>query len=46
MLVVHFVLKAFRVYIEGKHIRVMIDNTTAITTLAHRAEVTRHFVTI
>jgi len=35
MLAVHFALKAFRTHLEGKHVRVMIDNTTAVSTLAH-----------
>lgn len=35
MLAVHFALKAFHTYLEGKHVQVMIDNTTAVTTLAY-----------
>lgn len=36
MLVVFFVLKAFQAHLEGKtQVKVMIDNTTAVTTLAH-----------
>lgn len=35
MLAVHFALKAFLAHLEGKHVRVMIDNTTAVSTLAH-----------
>lgn len=35
MLAVHFALKAFRVYYEGTHVRVMIDCLTAFTTLEH-----------
>lgn len=35
MLAVHFALKAFRVYYDGKHVRVMIDYLTAFTTLEH-----------
>lgn len=30
-----FALKAFQVHLECKHVIVMIDNTTAVTTLAH-----------
>jgi len=35
MLAVLFALKAFRAHLDGKHVRVMIDNTTAVSTLAH-----------
>lgn len=35
MLAVHFALKALHAHLEGKHVRVMTDNTTAVTTLAH-----------
>ena len=35
ILAMHFAFKAFRTYLEGKYVRVMIDNTTAVTTLAH-----------
>ena len=35
MLAVLFVSKAFQVHLEGKYVRVMIDNITAVTALAH-----------
>ena len=35
MLAVHFALKVVHAHLQGKHVRVMIDNTTAVTTLAH-----------
>ena len=35
MLAVHFALEVFHAHLEGKHVRVMIDNTTAVTTLTH-----------
>ena len=35
MLAVHFAPKAFRAHREGKHVEVMIDNTTTVSTLAH-----------
>ena len=35
MLAVLFALKAFQVRLECQHVRVMIDNTTVVTTLAH-----------
>jgi len=34
LLAVHFALKVFRAHLEGKHVRVMIDNTTAVSSLA------------
>ena len=35
MLAVLLALKAFCAHLDGKHVRVMIDNTTAVSTLAH-----------
>lgn len=35
MVAVHFVLKSFYAHLEGKHVGVVINNTTAVTRLAH-----------
>ena len=35
ILAVLFTLKAFHAYVGGKHVRVMIDNTTAVASLNH-----------
>lgn len=43
MLAVYFALKAFQAPLEGKHVGVMIDNTTADTTLARVTQ--RHVIT-